>query len=95
MQLSKWRIEFVSEQFPHAQAAALLKFNFLDIWENPLLSIVVYPAFHILLAFCLSLVYKKLGAKGRLILVSLFIVLLIWHIIGILIADPVTIIGTK
>ncbi len=81
-------IEFVNRDFPAYQAGGLLHFDYSKIWENWFLSILVYPAVHLLLAFILGYLLMKVNKKARFIILFVLSILFLLQVIYILQSDP-------
>ncbi|OGH11556.1 MAG: hypothetical protein A3B38_01980 [Candidatus Levybacteria bacterium RIFCSPLOWO2_01_FULL_36_13] len=73
--ISKTSLYFINQDFLAYQAASLLKFNFGKIWNNLLISFLIYPLVHFLLGVVLYLVYKRLpiGLKNPFLLILLIL----------------------
>ncbi len=86
--ISSARISYINQDLPSYQAAALLKFNFDKIWNNLLLSFTVYPVVHLLLGILFIFILSKIPSRVRVSIVTISVGLFIWHLNGIVNADP-------
>jgi hypothetical protein len=86
--LAKFDISPVFQDFPSAQAEALLRFPFEDIWNNQFLSFIVYPLIHILIAAVLWVLLKRLPRKFQKVIILITIILYLLFIKTFLSLDP-------
>ena len=84
----KLNFDFFNSDFPDYQAAGLLKLDFVKIWDNLWLAIIIYPLIHILLAIILNFLFGKFPRRVKTVLVFVFGALLVWQISNIFHADP-------
>lgn len=85
---SDFGLELVNQDFSSTIAASLLKFEFAKIWNNNLLSLVVYPSLHLLVAGILFLTLTKTRKGLRNIIILILIALFVGHLIATFGADP-------
>ena len=83
-----WQINFISHDLPSYQVSALLRFNIDKIWDNLWLSLIIYPVTYIFSAIFLMYLLPKLPIRIRFNIIIVLILLFIWHINSIIIADP-------
>lgn len=83
-----FKLDFVNQDFPAYQAAALLRFDFGRIWDNTWFSIILYPLSHIVLALITGFILLHIPGKLRKVLLVIIIVLFMMHVISIFNADP-------
>lgn len=79
---------FINHDFPAYQAAALLRLRFEDIGKNVLLSLVIYPFFHIMAGFVIGRVLLFLPKRVRVVIIVLLTVLFLGYLNVLLDADP-------
>ncbi len=82
------KIIFVNQDFPSFQAAAFLRLNPAKLFDSMFFSVILYPAIHIILGAIFAIVLMKLPKRLRNVLVGFFILLYIWHLTSIFLADP-------
>jgi hypothetical protein len=90
-----FKLVFVNQDFPAYQAAALLRFDFQNIWNNLWLSLIIYPLIHIIAALVLGYILLRLPTKSKNIILGIFFILLFWHLMNIFQADPRVVVSFK
>lgn len=83
-----FNLGFINQDFEGYQLNAFLKFDYEKIWQNNGIALIAFPLIHILMAFVLFLVLRKLSPKARAI--SLLILFLLWtgYIFQVATSDP-------
>lgn len=88
-------LSLMNQMFGPIQFQSLIKFDFSKIWQNELLYFVAYPLIHFVLAFVLWKILGKLPGKVRFFLYVILIVLFIWQLQTIFVADPLSALSIK
>ena len=83
-----FRIAFVNQDFPNEVASSLLKLNFDKVWENPYMSLFIYPAIHLAVGLVIYKLIKKSSFKTKLIILSFLALLFALHLSWVLAYDP-------
>jgi len=74
IKISPKSLEFVNQDFSSVIASSFLKFDFTLIWQDKLISLVVYPLVHIILTILIYFIIRKLPKKlGQVILIVTFV----------------------
>jgi len=82
LKISPKSLAVVNQDFPSLIAGSLLKFDFSSIWENQIVSFVVYPLAHIIVGMVIYFFLSKLSKKLRwlaLIILFIFLCFYIYH----------------
>lgn len=81
-------VGFVNTDFPAYIAESLLRLDFGKIWDNLILSLVVYPLIHILLGCAIFIIIKKLPGRIQFLIIFILSLLFLIHLKNIVFADP-------
>jgi hypothetical protein len=82
-------LRLILEDFPAAQAAALLRIDYIKYLSNASVAIIIFPLVQIILSFVLIFIFNKLTKKAKLIMAGILIYLMIVYIYQTLTSDPV------
>lgn len=81
-------LKFINIDLPAYQAQALLRFDFSKIWNSPLLSLVVYPLTHLLLAVLIVKLLTLANQKTQKAILFILTTLFILEVCSIFSLDP-------
>ena len=85
---SKLSVALVNRDFPAVQASSFLRFPFEDVWNSWLLSFIVYPCVHLLIAFLLWFFIRKLNKRIQIPILFIMAILFILFLYITLRIDP-------
>lgn len=83
-----FNIIFVNKDFPSHVADSFLKFNFEKIWQNNILSLVIYPSIHIIFGLLLYKLLPKLNKYLRWITIVILLIFMLLFMLYIFNLDP-------
>jgi hypothetical protein len=93
--LSNNQLSFTRTLLPGYQAAGLLKVDFNKLWNNLVISLLIFPLINIIIGILIILILSKLNRKLRIFLIILLVLLLIPHMLYLIYADPRMVISQK
>lgn len=88
-------IRFISQDYPPAQAAALLRMNHQKLLADPFKAIFLFPLVQIAFSLILIFIFKKLPKKAKLIMVVAMVILTILYLYQTFTAEPVAVVPIK
>ena len=88
-------LKFMNTDLPAYQAQALLRFDFSKIWNNPLLSLVLYPLAHLVLALLIVKLLSLVNIKVRTAIISVLVALFILDVCSLFSLDPRVVLPNK
>ena len=81
-------VAFVNTDFISVIASSLLRFNFDKIWNHSVLSLIVYPLIHILIAYIVLFQIKHVNSRFQKIVLIILVILFTLYLGMIINSDP-------
>ncbi|MFC1710099.1 hypothetical protein ACFL0F_00355 [Patescibacteria group bacterium] len=91
----KFNVGFIYKDFPSVQAAALLRFDYTLIWNNPPLAYLVVPIMYSLMALLLWFLIRRFNKRTLYVIVFILILLFVTNFLYIMTSDPRVVIANN